>query len=448
MAAATMHTEDVALFNDPPYNTAEDKISWIEYRPTFISQGGYSSMHFHIAGNPIQYIDLAQSELYVKLKVEKEDGTPLTGNQSALPIDLIFHTMWSSVEVSLNQSLVSSAGTNYMYKAAFECILNYNKNTKEIQLSSIGFTPDSGDYDSNIPKGRPNKAVNPGLLAREKLFTKGECEFTGPLLADICNQGRLIMDGVDVDIVLWPSKDPFRIMANPANLKCKITVKDIYLKVCKVAVNKYCMAGHYAGLQVGKGKYPMQKTSILTKVLEKGSFGETFEDIFQGIVPTRLVIGMVESEAYSGSNALNPLNFQNFNLESMGFYVDGEPTPRPPYRFNFEENQYLEGLLGLYKIVGKGWEDGDIGITRENYQNGATLVAFNVDPTTATDFHYLGIPKTGHTRLQIRLRQAAAKSITVIIYAAFPARMEIDEARNITVKGPKELLQELIASKQ
>ena len=40
-----MHTEDVALFNDPPYNTGEDKIIWLEYQPTFISQGGYSFIH-------------------------------------------------------------------------------------------------------------------------------------------------------------------------------------------------------------------------------------------------------------------------------------------------------------------------------------------------------------------------------------------------------------------
>ena len=31
MAATAMHTEDVTLFNDPLYNTAEDKISWVEY---------------------------------------------------------------------------------------------------------------------------------------------------------------------------------------------------------------------------------------------------------------------------------------------------------------------------------------------------------------------------------------------------------------------------------
>ena len=68
MAGTAMHTEDVTLFNDPPYNTAEDKISWVEYRPTFISQGGYSSIHFHIAGNATQYVDLSWSEMFVRLK--------------------------------------------------------------------------------------------------------------------------------------------------------------------------------------------------------------------------------------------------------------------------------------------------------------------------------------------------------------------------------------------
>ena len=40
------------------------------------------------------------------------------------------------------------------------------------------------------------------------------------------------------------------------------------------------MSGHKTGLEVSKGKYPMQKTVILTKILPEGSFGDTFEDIF------------------------------------------------------------------------------------------------------------------------------------------------------------------------
>ena len=42
----TMHTEDVVLFSNPPYNTAEDKISWTQYHPSYanIGQEGYNSI--------------------------------------------------------------------------------------------------------------------------------------------------------------------------------------------------------------------------------------------------------------------------------------------------------------------------------------------------------------------------------------------------------------------
>ena len=33
-------------------------------------------------------------------------------------------------------------------------------------------------------------------------------------------------------------------------------------------------------LEVSKGKYPVQKTVMLTEILPEGSFGDTFEDIF------------------------------------------------------------------------------------------------------------------------------------------------------------------------
>ena len=202
----TMHTEDVALFSNPPYNTAEDKISWTQYKPSYanIGQDGYNSIHFNILGNAAQYIDLSRSKLYVKLRIEKQDGEDWDPDESGLPIDMILHTMWSSVDVTLNNIQVSGAGGNYMYKAAIECLLHYSKNTKDIQLQSIGMSPDTANFDSVKP-GDTSDGVNSGLIARRIFFGndgKGSGDFKGVLLADICNQGRLILDGVDVGITL------------------------------------------------------------------------------------------------------------------------------------------------------------------------------------------------------------------------------------------------------
>ena len=85
-----------------------------------------------------------------------------------------------------------------------------------------------------------------------------------------------------------------------------------------------------AGLEISKGKYPLQKIVMLTKNLPKGSFGETFENIFQGLVPSKMIIGMVDAEAYSGHFQKNPLQFKLFDIESIGFYVNGELNPKCP----------------------------------------------------------------------------------------------------------------------
>ena len=73
---SVMHKKDVALFCSELINTSEDKISWTRYQPSFISQEGQNtSVQFSIAGNSTQYIDLGKSELYVRIKLEKQDGT-------------------------------------------------------------------------------------------------------------------------------------------------------------------------------------------------------------------------------------------------------------------------------------------------------------------------------------------------------------------------------------
>ena len=81
----------------------------------------------------------------MKLKVEKEGGEDFddTRKESGVPVDNILYSLWSSVDsadIELNHTLVSTSGTDYMYKALFENLLNYSSDAKEIQLSSIRFS--------------------------------------------------------------------------------------------------------------------------------------------------------------------------------------------------------------------------------------------------------------------------------------------------------------------
>ena len=111
-----IHTEDIALFSRPPMNVAEDRVSWHEIRPSYMSNAEYSSINFSILGNSTQYVKLSDTELYVRIAIQKEDGTPykvldendqllpLNQKETGTPIDFILHSMWSGADVKMNNN--------------------------------------------------------------------------------------------------------------------------------------------------------------------------------------------------------------------------------------------------------------------------------------------------------------------------------------------------------
>ena len=123
------------------------------------------------------------------------------------------------------------------------------------------------------------------------------------------------------------------------------------------------------------------------------------------------------------------MKFGHFGLASAGFYVDGILTPKRPICLDIENNKYLDGLLSLYRVTDKIWDNTDLGITHQTYKEGLTLLGFDVDPTSSSDFRYIGVTKLGHTRLELKFQDEITQPLVCIVYATFPGIIQINEAR-------------------
>ena len=66
-----MHTQVLALFS---LSLSEYKVSCIEYCLSFMKQRASFSFQFHVPGNNTHYHDLYHTEIYVRMKIEEEDG--------------------------------------------------------------------------------------------------------------------------------------------------------------------------------------------------------------------------------------------------------------------------------------------------------------------------------------------------------------------------------------
>lgn len=113
------------------------------------------------------------------------------------------------------------------------------------------------------------------------------------------------------------------------------------------------MVAHSEILMKTTAKYPYRQTDIKVFTLPAGQFSASFDDVFQGNIPTKLLVGMNSAQAYSGNLQKNPFYLKHYDTNFIGFYVDGESVPTQPLRMNFEANQYVEAYQSIFTATGK-----------------------------------------------------------------------------------------------
>ena len=110
---------ELDIFASPPFQTAIEDGEWIEYHPvTHITAN--SPIQFHIAGNSDYYLDLAQSYLHVTVKLKKTDGSAIVDAEKVGPVNLLLHSLFAEVEVSLNEKIITPSNNTYPYRSYLE----------------------------------------------------------------------------------------------------------------------------------------------------------------------------------------------------------------------------------------------------------------------------------------------------------------------------------------
>jgi len=121
---------ELELFHLPGTQTSVQSSVWVQFHPlSNVFDGG--PVEFHISGSGEDYVDLSQTQLSVKAKIIKSDGTNLDKEDNIYPVNL-----FSQVDVTLNERLVSSSSNTYPYRAYIETLLNHGYDSKTSQLTT------------------------------------------------------------------------------------------------------------------------------------------------------------------------------------------------------------------------------------------------------------------------------------------------------------------------
>ena len=368
-------------------------------------------------GRTVIYMDLKETRLNVKIKLMTGDGSSVTESNMVALINLPLHSMFSSVECQLQQQSVSDVGTNYPYKAYIDTLLK-SKESRKIDNSSQLFTKDSsGQFDSVDAKTGPNQ----GLYERWS-YTRdgGVADLEGPLLLDLFQQERLILNGVALDLKLWPSKNAFRLMSDSIQPYENLKIVDATLKVCIQRPNPALTMAHTKVLDTSPALYPYMSSVIKVASIAEGEFSFSADNMFQGEVPSQLILTLVSSSAYVGNYKKSPFNFQHYDCNFVALYVDGQSLPAKPLQPQFEQGNYLDAYQTLRSI------GSEVCIERDEFAKGYTLYVLDVNPYV--DFN---VKRRTHCRLELRFAKALPESVTLVMCGKFPEILRIDQSRSV-----------------
>ena len=238
---------ELDLFSVPSTQTSVETGNWIEYHPLTTVDDG-SPIEFDISGNGKDYIDLANTMLYVQAKITKRNGTDLKPATVVAPVNLFLHSLYSQVDIFLNKTQVTSSTNTYPYRAMLETLLSYGDDAKKLQFTSAMFYEDQPGRTDTVTVDNVDTR-NSGLVERRKFTTENKTvDMIGRIHADMFFQSRYLLNEVDVKIKLTRSRDEFCTMSAATDAS-NVKVVCAILFVRKVKLSPSVFLAHAKALE-------------------------------------------------------------------------------------------------------------------------------------------------------------------------------------------------------
>lgn len=419
---------ELDLFALPSTQTSIESGIWIHYKP-ISSLADDGPIEFQVPGAGDDYIDLSHTLIHVKAKILHQDNTKLMSSTVVAPVNNWLHSLFSQLDVYLNQKLVSPPNNTYAYRAYIENLLNYAPAAKKSHLTcGLWYEDTAGKMDST-------DETNKGFIKRQELASESkEIEMIGHLHGDLFNQEKFLINGVDMCVKLVRSRENFNLMSSSVDTKLKVSITDATLIIRRARINPTVLLAHQKVLASTTAKYPITRAEVKVLTIPSGVQGKTLDNIFLGQVPKRCIVGFVNNAAFNGNLTKNPFNFENYDINTFCLYIDGNQIPSKALQPSFESNIYTSVYHTLFSGTGIHFLNEGNGISREQYAKGYCMLAFDLTPDlSANSSNHWNLIKHGSVRLEVRFETALIQTINCIVYAEFDNVIEIDKNRNISV---------------
>ena len=401
------------------------------------------NLEFVVEGNGDHLIVPKNCFLKVKVKLEGKAIRPGVGNAAATEhtisggalvsiVNNAAHSLFESIDVYLSNKQITKTDKHYGYIALIQTTLSSTKDAMDNYLRLSGWSKDTaGQMDSVTANG------NAGWAARKNMF-KGDAD--SPTLEMICRlhhplffQEKVLPTQVTMKVVMKKKDDSFLMKHEAGAFTLKIT--EAILMVQKVQTVPSIQNTYIQMMEEGHPiPYFLKTPSINYLTIEANQTQYMRDNLFLGRLPRKVVLCMVETEAYQGARNKNPYNFQHFGLTEVCMYKDGVPFPRPRIRMDVAAHECADAYHHFMASLDGAYSKWGPNITLEEYKNGYFFISYNMSPDQLGSVHPGSLHNANsNIRLEMKFKAALPQNVTLIVYSEEEHLMEINRDRRVTV---------------
>lgn len=417
---------ETQLFDEPVYDVSLSSTNASEYHSLNSTSDPSTPIEFFIQSNDVQFIDLSETKLYLKAKIVKaEGGADIPATEVVAPVNNFLHSLFQQCSIYLNEVLVTPSSNQYAYRSYIETVLAYSKEFKKSQAQGALYYKDKDPNTKGV-----GDEDDDGYKTRFEM-TKGSATFEliGRPFADLFVQNKYLIPGIDVRVQFTRSTPEFCLFA-AADGKYKIIISDAKLLVQKHTLLPSLVMKTLKTWEHGKPiSYPMKRVEIKTYSLAPGTLTSVNENLLSGLLPDRIIIGLVASTDYLGSITTNPFHFRHFGLNYVNVSVNGDQSTNLPIHLDWTSNVYIQLYNNLFYGLGIANDDAGIDLSRIEYKK-HPLMVFNLRHTKEG----FPNPKHGNVKLELKFGANNQGAITVLVYAEYQSVLHIDNNKNVYFK--------------
>ena len=248
--------------------------------------------------------------------------------------------------------------------------------------------------------------------------------------SDLFNSDRYLLSGVDMNIKFMLNDKRFFLMKK-GTTEYNVEIKNSSLYVRKARISPEIILAHSMALEQATAKYPLKRVVVNSYTIAPNVQNFTSPNLSTSVLPTRVIVGLVDSRAFAGDYAFNPFNFEHFNLRQILLTLDSKNVPYyKGIELDYKNNKYIRGYYSLFEGIDNVVFINGNSISRDDYPHGYALYAFDISPDLCSSDHF-NLLKTGNLVLDLSFETNLTNSVTLIVYTEFDNMIEINKSRKV-----------------